>query len=740
MPPLRTAISPDPPLLAPFLRLPAVAATRALLRKPDERFGFLPPAGRVIGLVRSRPLPAPVHPVRETSTKMPAVEPSPRRVVPVVARPTPVHPVLTVAVDEYVGEPHVPVEPYRSSSFEQLVDQFGGGAEALKQAAMLALGGLSSSVEAPPPSRTFQAAPPPERGDRTLRRPTLAQSRRLGLAGSVEVPLSQPEFAPAPTLPPADSESVTELPLDQPADPVEDQRTLSEPVFSLDEFDSPVAEVVDPVVAEVAEPALMPPQAPPAQEIQQAEDRSPIADPEPVAAPRTPPTPHRRLGLGAPLTHPPASKSLPTAQPVSRTTPVVVTRPPAVATRPVAVAPEPVQPSTGDLPPDNPDEPVLASSVEPDRGEVPVPPEQDAVESVTDHPVPQVHPVTAVPSLGPVVYRAALDTVPPRVDDAGTDPTVRREPVPAEIVSVFQSTFGLDLADVPVNRGPGVTPLARSVAARAFAQGGEVFLPDEIGDLATPEARGLLAHELTHAAQQRLLGADLPPEQSPEGVELEAVAVTAERWYRGEGGPPAALVHLPARVELTETRVATEQARTLIERLTVPRDLSATALQRADEPTGTAGFELLGPTSGATTAPYADAGAPIPPPTVSVPSASAPTVAAPIEFAPTVSAPVGNTLPAVGPVPGMLFNPPGPLPESVQAGPDPEVHRLRAAVDRLTDAVAELADRPVEPATDLTDPATLDELTGRLYDRVRTNLRTELLVDRERAGLLTDLR
>ncbi len=33
----------------------------------------------------------------------------------------------------------------------------------------------------------------------------------------------------------------------------------------------------------------------------------------------------------------------------------------------------------------------------------------------------------------------------------------------------------------------------------------------------------------------------------------------------------------------------------------------------------------------------------------------------------------------------------------------------------------------------------LDELSGRIYDRIRTRLRTELLIDRERAGLVTDL-
>jgi hypothetical protein len=34
----------------------------------------------------------------------------------------------------------------------------------------------------------------------------------------------------------------------------------------------------------------------------------------------------------------------------------------------------------------------------------------------------------------------------------------------------------------------------------------------------------------------------------------------------------------------------------------------------------------------------------------------------------------------------------------------------------------------------------LDELSTRLYDRLRSRLRLELLIDRERAGLLSDFR
>jgi hypothetical protein len=37
-------------------------------------------------------------------------------------------------------------------------------------------------------------------------------------------------------------------------------------------------------------------------------------------------------------------------------------------------------------------------------------------------------------------------------------------------------------------------------------------------------------------------------------------------------------------------------------------------------------------------------------------------------------------------------------------------------------------------------PQSLDEMAAHLYDRIRSRLRDELLVDRERAGLVTDVR
>lgn len=91
----------------------------------------------------------------------------------------------------------------------------------------------------------------------------------------------------------------------------------------------------------------------------------------------------------------------------------------------------------------------------------------------------------------------------------------------------------MDVSDVPIRREPEVAEEARALGALSFTRGGEVFLPSEQGSPQEPVARGLLAHELIHAAQQRSLGSALPSEDSDAGRALEAQAVAAERWARG---------------------------------------------------------------------------------------------------------------------------------------------------------------------------------------------------------------
>lgn len=121
------------------------------------------------------------------------------------------------------------------------------------------------------------------------------------------------------------------------------------------------------------------------------------------------------------------------------------------------------------------------------------------------------------------------------------------EPVPAELATAMRQTHNVEVADVPVVRGQAVSAEARSRGARAFTRAGKVHLPDEAGPLSSPKARGLVAHELVHAVQQRTLGLSLPSPSSEHGQALEAEAVAVERFYAGETSAPAPqpLIHAP---------------------------------------------------------------------------------------------------------------------------------------------------------------------------------------------------
>jgi hypothetical protein len=144
------------------------------------------------------------------------------------------------------------------------------------------------------------------------------------------------------------------------------------------------------------------------------------------------------------------------------------------------------------------------------------------------------------------VYRATAELRPaPRQRELPRATVISA--VPTDLANAVRSRQQADVSDVPVYRGPTVDAEARSRGARAFAAGGAVFLPDEAGPVDSPKARGLLAHELIHAVQQRTLGGLLPTPDSTHGQELEAEAQVAERYYSGESGAeePAPLIHAP---------------------------------------------------------------------------------------------------------------------------------------------------------------------------------------------------
>ncbi|HEX9094735.1 MAG TPA: hypothetical protein VF990_01390 [Candidatus Dormibacteraeota bacterium] len=71
---------------------------------------------------------------------------------------------------------------------------------------------------------------------------------------------------------------------------------------------------------------------------------------------------------------------------------------------------------------------------------------------------------------------------------------------------------------------------------------------------------------------------------------------------------------------------------------------------------------------------------------------------------------------------------------STLSSPGPSPADAGSAASTVASAAGSMFGRHNPIETDM------DELAGKLYDRIRTRLKSELLVDRERAGLLTDLR
>jgi hypothetical protein len=100
------------------------------------------------------------------------------------------------------------------------------------------------------------------------------------------------------------------------------------------------------------------------------------------------------------------------------------------------------------------------------------------------------------------------------------DPATREQVAP---------NVGDELADVRVHTGPEADALTRSVSARAFTTGSDVYFAEGEYQPKTSEGEQLLAHELTHVAQQRGAATSGPLVVSQPGDALEAEADAVSR-------------------------------------------------------------------------------------------------------------------------------------------------------------------------------------------------------------------
>jgi hypothetical protein len=431
--------------------------------------------------------------------------------------------------------------------------------------------------------------------------------------------------------------------------------------------------------------------------------------------------------------------------------------------------------------------------------------------SAEEEPAPEEPaPAVVMPAVSPVAA--------PVVDE---QPPLIHESVPSELAASMRQTHNVDVADVPVVRGKAVSAEARSHGARAFTRGGKVHLPDEAGPLTSPKARGLIAHELVHAVQQRTLGLSLPSPSSEHGQALEAEAVAVERFYAGESNAPAPqpLIHSPrvtpmpsagsytqldpisapattptssehqqvidARVREEVDRVATDTARRVVQQewqnptLTAQqrRALGLPTQQQQQQTQQQQQEDHADPTAGYLEAAVLSRLRP------SAARHAPPTPPGAQQTTQTQQGPLSQTT-ATAVQPQSSQGTTQQQQQQQEPEPDPAAGYLEAAVlGRLThhghhlhrttehqdqaqqpsqtqaqsqshDATASptsahstehaattsaTGTTPAHHHVDIND-LDLEELSARLYSRLRSRLRLELLVDRERAGQLTDYR
>ena len=131
--------------------------------------------------------------------------------------------------------------------------------------------------------------------------------------------------------------------------------------------------------------------------------------------------------------------------------------------------------------------------------------------------------------------------------------------------SGMESAFGADFSGVRIHTDHGADTLSRSLNARAFTTGSDVFFRHGEYNPGTSSGRELLAHELTHVVQQNGDGIrrkmTLSEPGDPQEVEADQMARAvmeqehAPRADRQTGGP----VDVPK--EEDEKAVATQRAR-----------------------------------------------------------------------------------------------------------------------------------------------------------------------------------
>jgi hypothetical protein len=109
----------------------------------------------------------------------------------------------------------------------------------------------------------------------------------------------------------------------------------------------------------------------------------------------------------------------------------------------------------------------------------------------------------------------------------------RGAPLPDALANKFSAGLGGSLGDVRIHTDATADALARSVSARAFATGTDIFFAQGQFRPGTPDGDELIAHEVAHTEQQRGAPSVGPLTVSNPGDALEREADSVARDLLG---------------------------------------------------------------------------------------------------------------------------------------------------------------------------------------------------------------
>lgn len=137
-------------------------------------------------------------------------------------------------------------------------------------------------------------------------------------------------------------------------------------------------------------------------------------------------------------------------------------------------------------------------------------------------------------------------------------------PLPGGIRNDMEGAFGEDFSDVRIHNDSHAHELSRSVHARAFTVGNDVFFKKGMYDTSSTEGTKLLAHELTHVVQQDGASGTPTTVSDPHDASERAADLIAEKVIAGRDAVPVS----------ESAKVARQSAGTAIVKLAVGQSIA----------------------------------------------------------------------------------------------------------------------------------------------------------------------